>query len=90
MTRLHDTIILQVDLGETTYKGRSLGAGSFVNVMRNVVAEHGYGGLYAGLVPRVAKIAPACAIMIGSYEFCKEYFFEHNRAQLIETESITR
>jgi solute carrier family 25 protein 39/40 len=42
------------------------------------VSEHGYGGLYAGLVPRVAKIAPACAIMIGSYEVCKEYFHEYN------------
>ena len=42
------------------------------------MSEHGYGGLYAGLVPRVAKIAPACAIMIGSYEVCKEYFHEYN------------
>lgn len=46
--------------------------------------EHGYSGLYAGLAPRVAKIAPACAIMIGSYEFCKEYFLEYNTAQLKE------
>ena len=57
---------------------RSLGAGSLFNVLRNIVSEHGYGGLYAGLVPRVAKIAPACAIMIGSYEVCKEYFHEYN------------
>ena len=42
------------------------------------MSEHGYGGLYAGLAPRLAKIAPACAIMIGSYEACKEYFHEYN------------
>ena len=68
----------QVDLGESGNRGRSLGAGSLFNVLKNVVTEHGYGGLYAGLVPRVAKIAPACAIMIGSYEVCKEYFHEYN------------
>lgn len=52
------------------------------------MSEHGYGGLYTGLVPRVAKIAPACAIMIGSYEFCKEYFFEYNLK--LEDKSIPR
>ena len=58
---------MQVELGESgTSVQRSLGAGSFVSVMRKVVAEHGYAGLFAGLAPRIAKIAPACAIMIAS------------------------
>ena len=72
---------MQVDLGESVegLGRRALGAGSFVTVLKSVVAEHGYAGLYAGLVPRMAKIAPACAIMIGSYEAGKAYFAERNQ-----------
>ncbi len=70
---------MQVELGESLHNpGRRLGAGSFVTVIRSVTREHGYVGLYTGMAPRIAKIAPACAIMIGSYEMCKRYFAEHN------------
>lgn len=34
-----------------------------------------------GLVPRVVKVAPACAIMISSYEYFKNYFKARNREQ---------
>ena len=68
---------MQVELGESLGR-RALGAGSFVSVLRKVIAEHSYTGLYAGLVPRIAKIAPACAIMIGSYEAAKTYFADRN------------
>ena len=34
-----------------------------------------------GLVPRVVKVAPACAIMISSYEYFKNYFKALNREQ---------
>ena len=33
----------------------------------------------SGLTPRLLKVAPACAIMISSYEFCKEFFGNQNR-----------
>lgn len=36
--------------------------------------EEGISGLSRGLAPRVFKVAPACAIMIGSYEFGKAFF----------------
>lgn len=73
---------MQVEIGQSTGGQRLLGAGSLFAVVRDVVANHGYPGLYAGLAPRVAKIAPACAIMISSYEACKEYFRKKNSAQL--------
>ena len=43
------------------------------------VAPPGFSGLYAGLVPRVLKVAPACAIMISMYELCKRFFMQRNR-----------
>ena len=71
---------MQVGLGESLEgHARELGKGSLFDVMRKVVAEYGVVGLYAGLIPRVAKIAPACAIMITSYESFKEYFTDYNR-----------
>lgn len=68
---------MQVDLGESMGE-HSLGRGSLLSVLRRVTAEHGVSGLYAGLAPRTAKVAPACAIMIGSYEAGKRYFTKYN------------
>ena len=81
-------VSLQVEIGQstaavsTTSAGslgtRALGAGSLKTVIQDVVTRHGYVGLYAGLIPRVAKITPACGIMIASYEICKDYFSKQN------------
>merc|ERR1712168_766898 len=38
----------------------------------------GVAGLYAGVVPRLMKVIPACAIMITSYEYFKEVFAARN------------
>ena len=67
---------MQVEIGESARN--PLGGGSALNVMRHVVRDHGVQGLFAGIVPRCAKIAPACAIMIGSYETCKSFFVDYN------------
>jgi solute carrier family 25 protein 39/40 len=40
---------------------------------KKIVREEGFRGLAKGIVPRVAKVAPSCAIMISSYEFCKKH-----------------
>lgn len=70
---------MQVDLGKSGPNAKRLGAGSLASVVEKIVSKHGFSGLYAGLVPRCVKIAPACAIMITSYEACRTYFSEHNR-----------
>ena len=36
--------------------------------MRKIVLEEGVEGLFRGVIPRIAKTAPACAIMISVYE----------------------
>lgn len=36
--------------------------------MRNIVEQEGAKGLWKGLTPRTAKVAPACGVMIASFE----------------------
>ncbi|XP_043923461.1 solute carrier family 25 member 40 [Protopterus annectens] len=50
-------------------------------VMKKIFAENGFTGLYAGFLPRVIKVAPACAIMISTYEFGKSFFRKRNKEQ---------
>jgi solute carrier family 25 protein 39/40 len=40
--------------------------------------EKGVTSLFSGVAPRIAKVAPSCAIMISSYEFFKTYFRRRN------------
>eukprot|EP00064_Thunnus_orientalis_P004354 superscaffoldBa00000393_g4365 len=70
----------QVELGELQAMNLSSKASSStISVMRKIVAQHGFGGLFAGFLPRVVKVAPACAIMISSYELGKAFFRKHNQ-----------
>ncbi|XP_075631544.1 mitochondrial glutathione transporter SLC25A39 isoform X3 [Balearica regulorum gibbericeps] len=48
-------------------------------LMRRIHAESGTRGLFAGFLPRVIKVAPACAIMISTYEFGKTFFQKLNQ-----------
>lgn len=42
--------------------------------LHDIYNSQGIKGLFRGIIPRVGKVAPACAIMIGSYEFGKRHF----------------
>ncbi|NXC61606.1 S2539 protein, partial [Aleadryas rufinucha] len=48
-------------------------------LMQRIRAESGTRGLFAGFLPRVIKVAPACAIMISTYEFGKSFFQKLNQ-----------
>ncbi|XP_046450968.1 solute carrier family 25 member 40-like [Daphnia pulex] len=54
-------------------------------IIQRIYQQRGVGGLFAGLVPRIAKIAPACAVMISSYEYGKHYFSRYNKKMLENT-----
>lgn len=41
---------------------------SSIPLVVNIVRSEGVSALYAGILPRIAKIAPACGIMIACYE----------------------
>jgi len=63
---------IQIQLGENGVKM------SNSQVVQEIIQSHGIKGLWAGLTPRLLKVAPACAIMISSYEYCKRFFRQYN------------
>ncbi|XP_026780571.2 probable mitochondrial glutathione transporter SLC25A40 isoform X2 [Pangasianodon hypophthalmus] len=71
----------QVELGELQARKlvSSQASCSTYTVMKRIVAESGIQGLFAGFMPRLIKVAPACAIMISTYEFGKAFFRKQNQ-----------
>ncbi|CAN9514220.1 unnamed protein product [Ophioblennius macclurei] len=76
----------QVELGELQAKQLSsqLSSSTF-SVMSRIVAQDGFNALFAGFLPRLIKVAPACAIMISTYEFGKAFFKQRNQERIIGT-----
>lgn len=51
-------------------------------LLRHIVQTEGFSGLFKGWIPRVMKVAPACAIMISSFEMGKKVFRDVNERAL--------
>ncbi|KAG0192102.1 hypothetical protein DFQ28_010101 [Apophysomyces sp. BC1034] len=47
-------------------------------ILRQIYQQDGLRGLFRGLSPRIAKVAPSCAIMISSYEVGKSFFAKNH------------
>ena len=62
---------------------------TMMGTARQVIQNRGMLGLFTGVVPRVAKVAPACGIMIASFEMGKKFFGEQRkkRADLLLLET---
>ncbi|XP_028985661.1 probable mitochondrial glutathione transporter SLC25A40 [Betta splendens] len=74
----------QVELGEQQAKHLSHQvSSSTLSVMKRIVAQVGFGGLFTGFLPRLIKVAPACAIMISTYEFGKAFFYKRNQERIL-------
>lgn len=54
---------------------------SMLSMTRTIVKEEGISGLWRGNVARMMKVAPACAIMIASYEVGKRLLMEQQHQQ---------
>lgn len=70
----------QIELGEKKQK-IDYGGGRLpltFKIIRHLYRTQGVSSLFTGLAPRLAKVAPACAIMISTYEYGKQYFAEYN------------
>lgn len=78
----------QIELGErlaysNVNKQAQANAQQTTQILKSIYKMHGTKGLFAGLGPRVIKVAPACAIMISTYELGKSFFAQRN-AKLTE------
>lgn len=70
----------QIELGDgETLRVPASKSSSTWLLMQRIRAESGTRGLFAGFLPRVIKVAPACAIMISTYEFGKTFFQKLNQ-----------
>ncbi|XP_022192328.2 solute carrier family 25 member 40 isoform X2 [Nilaparvata lugens] len=49
-----------------------------LDIMRTIYTQSGIKGLFTGLIPRVVKVAPACAIMVSTFEYSKSFFESRN------------
>jgi len=85
------TVTLPFDVIKTT-KQLEIGEKDIMNVqrgisrtnkqiMQDILREQGAKGLFSGLTPRILKVAPACAIMISSYQFFKKFFTNQNNRE---------
>lgn len=46
--------------------------------LSTIYAINGLRGVFSGLGPRLFKVAPACAIMISTFEYSKSFFYQYN------------
>ncbi|KAG6368079.1 hypothetical protein INS49_002279 [Diaporthe citri] len=64
--------------GEAVKRGAAPEEQTMVRLLQHIVRTEGPSGLFRGWLPRVAKVAPACAIMISSFEMGKKVFRDVN------------
>nr|XP_046920361.1 solute carrier family 25 member 40-like isoform X2 [Dermatophagoides farinae] len=74
----------QIELGKQLVNDRDTKSKKTKDIMMKIYNERGYRGLFAGIVPRLIKVAPACAIMISTYETGKNFFRQYNYSKMIE------
>ncbi|XP_070137782.1 solute carrier family 25 protein Shawn [Drosophila bipectinata] len=88
----------QIEFGErvifTDSPTKDVGQRSTYSRLAAVYKMHGVRGLFAGVGPRLLKVAPACAIMISTFEYSKSFFFyynvkQHNEALLLSNPNAT-
>lgn len=77
----------QIEMGEkeiySDKPGRSSGTWTIIKKIYN---QNGIKGLFTGLIPRVIKVAPACAIMIATFEHGKLFFHTYNADRALQHE----
>ncbi|XP_011499451.1 PREDICTED: solute carrier family 25 member 40-like isoform X2 [Ceratosolen solmsi marchali] len=69
----------QIEMGEKQiYSDNPRESCSTWKTIKKIYAQGGVKGLFTGLTPRLVKVAPACAIMISTFEHGKRFFQTYN------------
>ncbi|XP_043464181.1 solute carrier family 25 member 40-like [Leptopilina heterotoma] len=78
----------QIEMGEKEiYSDKPGRTSSTISIIRRIYDQNGVRGLYTGLAPRLIKVAPACAIMIATFEQGKRFFQERNANEMLGLET---
>lgn len=78
----------QIEMGEKEIYSDKPGCSSGTwAVIKKIYSQNGVRGLFTGLTPRIIKVAPACAIMIATFEHGKRFFQLYNANQIHQHES---
>ncbi|XP_043603357.1 solute carrier family 25 member 40-like [Bombus pyrosoma] len=78
----------QIEMGEKEiYSDKPGRIGGTWTVIQKIYTQNGVRGLFTGLIPRVIKVAPACAIMIATFEHGKQFFQVYNANQILQYEN---
>jgi len=75
----------QVELGSAFASTENI---STYSMLKKLYKMQGIQSWFSGLGPRVLKVAPACAIMISSYEYGKQFFKKHDNINTTDYTSI--
>ncbi|XP_078042984.1 mitochondrial glutathione transporter SLC25A40 isoform X2 [Augochlora pura] len=79
----------QIEMGEKEiYSGNKPGRsrGTWF-IIGKIYRQNGMKGLFTGLIPRIIKVAPACAIMIATFEHGKRFFQTYNANTILQREN---
>jgi solute carrier family 25 protein 39/40 len=78
VTQTFDLIKTRLQAEQTQNSTTKSHRSSTLHIWRQIAAREGTSGLFRGLSPRVAKVAPACGVMIASFEFIGRWLEEHD------------
>ncbi|XP_076266848.1 solute carrier family 25 protein Shawn-like [Rhynchophorus ferrugineus] len=64
----------QISFGTNKHSGEIKSSRTTSKVLMDIYRYNGLQGFFVGLVPRLIRVAPACAIMISCFEYGKVFF----------------
>lgn len=77
----------QIEMGEKEiYSEKPSRSSNTWSIIQRIYHQNGLKGLFTGLTPRLVKVAPACAIMIATFEHGKRFFQSYNARKANEFE----
>ncbi|KMR05263.1 solute carrier family 25 member 40 [Lasius niger] len=77
----------QIEMGEKEiYSDKPIRSSNTWSIIQRIYHQNGLRGLFTGLTPRLVKVAPACAIMIATFEHGKRFFQSYNARKANEFE----
>ncbi|KYN32286.1 Solute carrier family 25 member 40 [Trachymyrmex septentrionalis] len=77
----------QIEMGEKEiYSDKPIRSSTTWTIIQRIYYQNGLKGLFTGLIPRLVKVAPACAIMIATFEHGKRFFQSYNAKKAVEFE----